>query len=71
MKCKIHKCDLDWQECNDCNEEGFCYHDCGEDTCVCLNPEDNVVCDTCDGEAGWYVCNLCLNKAIAKKRGEK
>jgi hypothetical protein len=30
MKCKIHKCDLDWQKCSDCGYEtlsptGLCY----------------------------------------------
>jgi hypothetical protein len=47
-----------WVECEQC-EDGYSYHDCGEDTCCCLNPENNVVCDTCDGEGGWYICEGC------------
>jgi len=41
--------------CDDC-EDGFSHHDCGEDCCCCLNPENNVRCDTCGGDGGWYVC---------------
>ncbi len=29
-----------WEDCDNC-EGGFSYHDCGEDTCCCLYPEDN------------------------------
>lgn len=37
--------------CPDCHGEGE-WHDCGEDTCCCLNPEPNEYCEHCDGE-GW------------------
>lgn len=37
-------------ECDDCGGTGFNGHDCGEDTCCCLNPEENVECGRCDGE---------------------
>jgi len=37
-------------ECPDCQGEAFVDHNCGEDTCCCLNPEPNVPCSTCDGE---------------------
>ena len=40
-------------QCWDCGGSGFSHHDCGEDTCCCLYPEDNVACDTCDGEGHW------------------
>lgn len=43
----------DWVECWNCGGEGYSYHDCGEDCCCCLNPEDNVICDICDGAGGW------------------
>ena len=43
----------DWTECWNCAGEGFTEHDCGEDTCCCLTPEDNVVCDVCMGMGGW------------------
>lgn len=41
-----------WITCSDC-DEGF-VHECGEDTCCCLNPEPNIECDVCGGEGGWY-----------------
>ena len=43
-----------WVVCGQC-EEGYSYHDCGEDTCCCLYPEANVVRDTCDGKRGWFI----------------
>ena len=55
------KCDSEvmWQDCWNC-EEGYSYHDCGEDTCCCIDPQPNVVCDICNGEGGWYVCISCV-----------
>lgn len=50
--------DVDWEECNDC-EEGYSYHDCGEDCCACLDPQPNVICDTCEGKSGWWRCYSC------------
>ena len=44
----------DWIECWMCGGDIYVDHDCGEDTCCCLYPEDNVVCDICDGAGGWY-----------------
>lgn len=43
-----------WVECWQCGGEGSDGHDCGEDTCCCLWPEDNVTCDICLGKGGWY-----------------
>lgn len=48
-------CDLVWQECRDC-EDGLSGHDCGEDVCCCLDPDDNMICDTCGGRGGWQRC---------------
>lgn len=45
--------DLPWIDCWNCGGEGYSDHDCGEDCCACLYPEDNVVCDICNGEGGW------------------
>jgi len=45
----------EWQECHYCCGTGFSHHDCGDDTCCCLEPEDNVTCDTCMGIGGWYI----------------
>jgi hypothetical protein len=57
MEAQCRKCgsSVYWEDCWDC-EGGFSYHDCGEDTCCCLDPQPNVVCDTCDGAGGWWVC---------------
>lgn len=44
-----------WEDCDSC-DEGMNGHDCGEDTCCCLEPEDNMACDICEGQGGWYVC---------------
>jgi len=49
----------DWRDCYNCGGEGYSYHECGEDVCCCLNPQDNVVCDICDGQEGWYQCGIC------------
>lgn len=38
---------------------GFSHHDCGEDTCCCLHPEPNVVCDECDGKEMHNWCPRC------------
>lgn len=46
-------------ECWNCGGEGFSHHDCGEDCCCCLHPEDNVVCDICEGDGGFKVCLTC------------
>jgi hypothetical protein len=49
-------CEVDWQECEYCSGEGVSGHDCGEDSCCCLDPEDNIQCDMCYGHGGWYQC---------------
>src|SRR5262245_43591815 len=41
-------------ECPTCEGEGVVGHDCGEDCCPCLDPEDNVPCGTCGGEGSVY-----------------
>lgn len=43
-----------WVGCWSCGGEGTAGHDCGEDCCACLWPEDNVTCDICRGKGGWY-----------------
>lgn len=44
-----------WKQCDVC-DDGYDGHDCGEDCCVCLDPEPNVVCDVCRGRGGWWAC---------------
>ena len=55
------KCGEDKQQatCWNCGGEGRTHHDCGEDTCCCLYPHDNVVCDICDGNGDYMVCPHC------------
>src|ERR1043165_1863218 len=53
-RCKC--CEMEWTTCDNCGGEGTEGHDCGEDCCCCLNPEDNLECELCDGEGGWYRC---------------
>jgi hypothetical protein len=43
---------MTWVICGQC-VDGYSGHDCGEDTCCCLEPEENMVCDTCNGAGGW------------------
>lgn len=56
--CQCARCgaSMDWEECSNCGGDGLVGHDCGEDTCCCMDPEENVVCDICDGEGGWQLC---------------
>ena len=44
------------EDCQHCGGEGVTDHDCGEDTCCCLYPEDNVPCDICGGEGAFLLC---------------
>lgn len=48
------KMEQEWTDCWNCGGEGVTHHDCGEDTCACLNPEPNVTCEVCNGKGGWY-----------------
>lgn len=56
-ECHCARCgsSADYERCDHC-EDGFDGHDCGEDCCCCLEPEENVVCQICEGHAGWYWC---------------
>lgn len=54
--CTICGCEMDWQQCWQCHGEGG-FHDCGEDCCACIDPDDlNESCDVCDGEGGCLCC---------------
>lgn len=48
-------CNLNWKICSYC-EDGFSHHDCGEDSCCCLEPYNNIECDNCKGNGGWFIC---------------
>lgn len=43
----------EWRDCWRCGGSGYLEHDCGEDTCCCMDPDD-IECDLCHGEGGWY-----------------
>lgn len=45
----------EWVTCFECGGDCFVGHDCGEDTCCCLYPEENLPCQTCNADGGWYV----------------
>jgi len=40
---------LEFVECPNCGGEGVSGHDCGEDSCCCADPDDNMACDICRG----------------------
>lgn len=44
----------EWVDCDWCGGEGVSGHDCGEDSCCCAHPEDDVICSQCDGRGGWH-----------------
>ena len=47
----------DLEECPFCGGTGFDGHECGEDSCCCLFPEDNVPCEICEGKGFYEVPN--------------
>lgn len=67
VECLACGADATWVECTRC-VDGFTGHDCGEDTCCCADPEDNVECDVCDGDEGWY---LCTNRDCSTRAAER
>lgn len=38
------------EDCPNCGGTGYSRHDCGEDSCACLEPEDDVICNWCNGK---------------------
>lgn len=48
--------DAEWVACEGCGGEGVAGHDCGEDTCCCVDPQDNLECQICEGWGGWWSC---------------
>lgn len=50
-----------WEDCTSC-ADGLQGHDCGEDCCACLDPEDNIICDVCEGATGWWLCGACAKE---------
>lgn len=56
--CSCARCgsSLHFENCDWCGGSGYDRHDCGDDTCCCLDPEDNIPCGLCDGRGGWWAC---------------
>ena len=46
---------VDTESCDQC-EDGLDGHACGDDTCCCLDPEANVLCQYCRGTGVWHRC---------------
>ena len=47
---------ITFEDCQNCGGDGVTSHDCGEDCCCCLYPEDNVTCDICRGKGSFPIC---------------
>ena len=47
---------VSFEACEYCGGEGVDGHECGEDTCSCFEPEDNMACGVCEGAAAFVVC---------------
>lgn len=62
--CQVCAWEVERVDCDQCSD-GFVGHDCGEDCCACLEPEDNVACDTCDGYGFWVRCK-CGHKSASE-----
>src|SRR5438045_1896684 len=48
-------CEVVTEECEQC-AEGLDGHDCGEDSCCCEFPEENLRCEFCDGRGYFEMC---------------
>ena len=57
IDCQCARCgsSVDSERCDWC-VDGFDGHDCGEDCCPCLYPEDNVPCQVCRGRVVFHRC---------------
>lgn len=70
IDCQCARCgsSCDYTTCHQCGGEGVDGHDCGEDCCCCLYPEENVTCETCLGHGGWNMClsspEFCLSNPL-------
>lgn len=57
-ECHCARCgsSLEFETCEMCGGEGVDGHDCGEDSCCCMHPDDNITCDACLGRGAWPRC---------------
>jgi hypothetical protein len=54
--CRICNTMLESESCWSCMGAGG-FHNCGEDTCCCLDPEElDDVCEECEGAGASLVC---------------
>jgi hypothetical protein len=60
-------------DCWMCHGDGG-FHDCGEDTCCCLDKEEiTETCEECKGEGGYLVCSALphTDEQMAEYRAKK
>lgn len=43
-------------DCETCGGEGLDGHDCGEDSCCCIDDGPNLDCSVCEGVGVFQVC---------------
>ena len=55
ITCAMCDCEAEVDHCEHC-EDGFDGHDCGDDTCCCSWPDENVPCQICYGRGFNYSC---------------
>lgn len=56
--CQCARCgsSLAFERCEMCGGDGLDGHDCGEDSCCCMDPEPNLTCDACRGRGSFPQC---------------
>ncbi len=54
--CSSCSSDAEREDCERCGGDGVDGHDCGEDSCPCLHPEENLPCGDCDGHGAHWMC---------------
>lgn len=61
--CEKCGCSLQVETCWQCGGAGG-WHDCGDDTCCCLNPDEdlNDECDICNGKGEYSFCPKCARE---------
>lgn len=56
-ECPLCHYEMEHVDCDHCSGDGG-FHDCGEDTCCCADPDDdlNEQCEQCNGHGGYMQC---------------
>ena len=56
--CQCARCGgaVEFVTCWQCGGSGVDGHECGEDCCACIDPEENVPCGACDSRGGAWHC---------------